>query len=84
MSFLKKNLFENFYRAQKERPGYQGVELGMSKSKSAIENSLSTCLDFMEMKDVIEKIISDPTLDLGYEFSPPEKTEYDITKDPEV
>ena len=53
-----------------ERPGYGGVKEGMNKAKSAIENSLSTNLNFMEMKDIITKILSDPSLDLGYEYEP--------------
>ena len=46
----------------------------MNKAKSAIENSLSTNLNFMEMKDIIKQIINDPNNDLGYE--------YESSKDP--
>ena len=40
----------------------------MNKAKSAIENSLSKNLNFMEMKDIIKQIINDPNNDLGYEY----------------
>ena len=70
--FLKILIFES--RAQAERPGYYNVGEGMNKAKSAIENSLSTNLNFMEMKDIIKQIINDPNNDLGYE--------YESSKDP--
>lgn len=57
-------------RAQWERPGMKEVRDGMSKSRSAIENSLSKNLDFMEMKDIIKEIIKDPDFDLGYDYAP--------------
>ena len=69
------SLILNFdFRAQKERPGYYNVSEGMNKAKSAIENSLSTNLNFMEMKNIIKEIITDPNNDLGYE--------YESSKDP--
>lgn len=46
------------------------VRDGMSKARSAIENSLSKNLDFMEMRDIIREIVKDPGIDLGYEYSP--------------
>ena len=42
----------------------------MIKSRSAIENSLSSTLDFADMGDIINEIIKDPDADLGYEYCP--------------
>ena len=70
-----------FYsRAQWERPGYNNVEEGLHKTRSAIENTLSSHLDFLELEDIIRKIINDPSLDLGYTYEPstdPSKFELD-------
>ena len=65
-------VFESIFysRAQWERPGYNNVEEGLHKTRSAIENTLSSHLDFLELEDIIRKIISDPTLDLGYTYEP--------------
>jgi hypothetical protein len=72
------------YRAQTERPGYNDVQLGMTKARCAIENSLSACLDFMEMKNIIEDIIKDEDNGLGYELAPVKEIEFTMEDDPYV
>ena len=71
-----------FHRAQDERPGYNNVEEGLHKSRSAIENTLSSHLDFLELEDIIRQIINDPNLDLGYEYQPSTDTaKFELTED---
>ena len=67
-------MISNIYRAQDERPGYNNVEEGLHKTRSAIENTLSSHLDFLELEDIIKQIISDPSLDLGYDYQPANDT----------
>ena len=41
------------------RPDYHEIRAGLSKARSAIENSLSVAngFDFLQMKDVIDEIV---------------------------
>ena len=56
----------------------------MIKARSAIENSLSTSLNFMEMQDIIKAIIKDPEIDLGYDYVPPVDEEIFIINEEEL
>lgn len=61
-----------FHRAQAERPEYNGVRLGINKSRGAIENSLTKVngFDFMQMSDVIEELVKEKRFPCEEDESP--------------
>ena len=57
----------------------------MIKARSAIENTLSQNLNFMDLKDIIIAIIEDPDVDLGYEYVPQTDTSvFEIKEEDDV
>ena len=57
----------------------------MVKAQSAIENTLSKGMSFMDLKDIIVAIINDPDIDLGYEYAPQEDDSvFRITEDDDL
>ena len=73
------------FRALWERPGYYNIRQGMVKAQSAIENTLSKGMSFMDLKDIIVAIINDPDIDLGYEYAPQEDDSvFRITEDDDL
>ena len=85
-SGLYSKLKSNFdFRALWERPGYYNIRQGMVKAQSAIENTLSKGMSFMDLKDIIVAIINDPDIDLGYEYAPQEDDSvFRITEDDDL